>query len=304
MDNVALVSVIVITYNSAMTVTETLDSIKNQDYPNIELIVTDDCSKDDTVKVVKDWIDLYGSCFVRSELVTTTRNTGVSGNLNRGVANARGTWIKPIAGDDILLPECISVNIKCAETDSRICAVFSRSQVFGDSEACKQFENFGYGLFGLNNREKYLILLTFNTIMASATFMSRTYLESVGGYNESIPFIEDWPFWIRMFRDNCNVEFINKETVKYRVGYSLSVGGGGGERFQDSYKKVLEYAYELQMKENPIYRRYAFLSKKLREKYSSWYSLQRKLNVYYYYYKFLRRKMDRASIKFNQLHDK
>lgn len=48
-----LVSVIVLAYRSAETIIETLDSIKNQTYPNIELIVTDDCSPDNTVQVVQ-----------------------------------------------------------------------------------------------------------------------------------------------------------------------------------------------------------------------------------------------------------
>ena len=48
-----LVSVIVLSYRSAETIVETLDSIKSQTYPNIELIITDDCSPDNTVQVVR-----------------------------------------------------------------------------------------------------------------------------------------------------------------------------------------------------------------------------------------------------------
>jgi len=50
-----LVSVVVVTYNSSKYVEETLESIKNQTYPNIELIVTDDCSTDSTVDIVMNW---------------------------------------------------------------------------------------------------------------------------------------------------------------------------------------------------------------------------------------------------------
>ncbi|MDE6917678.1 MAG: glycosyltransferase, partial [Lachnospiraceae bacterium] len=52
-----LVSVIVLSYRSAQTIVETLDSIRNQTYPNIELIVTDDCSPDDTVQVLRAWME-------------------------------------------------------------------------------------------------------------------------------------------------------------------------------------------------------------------------------------------------------
>lgn len=299
MENSPLVSVIVITYNSATTITETLDSIKNQDYQNIELIITDDCSKDDTTNIVEKWLDENGSCFVQSELVTTTKNTGVSANLNRGIAKSHGTWVKPIAGDDLLLADCISTNVLFTKSDVEIQAIFSRAQFFGDPTICKQFENFGYGLFGLNSRERYLYILESNTIVAPAAFIRRQYIDLIGGYNEAIPFIEDWPFWIRMFKEKVKIAFINKETVRYRMGRSLSLGNGGGNKFKESYDLVLAYAYECQMQENLIYKMYAFLTKRQREENSRWCSFLLKMNFYYYYYRYLERKKTMASNRLN-----
>ena len=102
-----LVSISVIVFNSANTVHETLDSIYAQVYPNIELIISDDCSTDNTVEICRDWIEKNKTRFVRTEVVTVEKNTGVAGNLNRAEAACRGEWIKPIAGDDVLLPNCI-----------------------------------------------------------------------------------------------------------------------------------------------------------------------------------------------------
>ena len=303
MDTTPLVSVVVITYNSSSTVLETLDSIKNQDYPNVELIVADDCSKDDTVGIVRNWLSAYGSRFVCSELVASSKNTGVSGNLNRGWRKAHGEWVKPIAGDDLLLPDCLSVNVAQARSNPHVKTIFSRARFFGDPDICKKYSSFGYGIFGLNNREKYLYLLTDNCIIAPAAFVSRAYLESVGGYNEDIPFIEDWPFWIKMFKDNNDVAFLNRETVRYRMAPSLSLGDGGGSRFKENRRMVLEYAYDLQSRENIVYRLYAFLSKRLREGKSAWYSFLIRLNFYYYYYFYLYRKIYRFSQEFNLVKD-
>ena len=52
-----LVSVVVISYNSAATIIETLDSVKNQNYSNIQLVVADDASSDNTVELVRDWMN-------------------------------------------------------------------------------------------------------------------------------------------------------------------------------------------------------------------------------------------------------
>jgi alpha-1,3-rhamnosyltransferase len=78
-----LVSVRVITYNSSKTVIETLDSIYNQTYPNIELIISDDCSKDDTVAICREWVNQHKERFARTEILTVPQNTGVSANINR-----------------------------------------------------------------------------------------------------------------------------------------------------------------------------------------------------------------------------
>src|SRR5688572_26730058 len=97
-----LVSVIVITYNSALYVLETLDSIKRQTYQQIELIISDDCSNDATVELCRKWLSVNGSRFVRTSLIEVESNTGIAQNCNRGVEASKGEWIKIIAGDDAL----------------------------------------------------------------------------------------------------------------------------------------------------------------------------------------------------------
>lgn len=72
-----LVSVVVLSYRSAETIVETLDSIKNQTYPNIELIVTDDASPDNTVQVVQQWIAENEGALAAIKLVMSDKNTGL-----------------------------------------------------------------------------------------------------------------------------------------------------------------------------------------------------------------------------------
>ncbi len=109
-----LVSIAVIIYNSSKYVVEMLESVKAQTYANIELIISDDHSTDDTVNVCQQWIEKNKEKFIRTDLITTPENKGVSANCtncNRGIKAAQGEWIKFIAGDDILLPECIEDNM-------------------------------------------------------------------------------------------------------------------------------------------------------------------------------------------------
>jgi glycosyltransferase involved in cell wall biosynthesis len=107
-----LVSIVVITYNSSEYVLETLESAKAQTYQNIELIVSDDCSTDDTVETCRRWIAENKERFVRTELITIEKNSGIPANCNRGVRAARGEWVKGIAGDDLMSGHFVS---KCLE---------------------------------------------------------------------------------------------------------------------------------------------------------------------------------------------
>ena len=106
-----LVSVIVITYNSAEFVLQTLESINNQKYKNLELIISDDSSTDNTIEICENWVSLNSKFFTNCEIVNFMINTGIPANCSRGVAAANGKWIKLIAGDDLLMPNCISDNI-------------------------------------------------------------------------------------------------------------------------------------------------------------------------------------------------
>ena len=67
-----IVSVIVLAYRSASTIVQTLESIKNQTYTQIELIVADDLSPDNTVEVVSQWIEENKSALYDAKLVTTS----------------------------------------------------------------------------------------------------------------------------------------------------------------------------------------------------------------------------------------
>jgi alpha-1,3-rhamnosyltransferase len=108
-----LVSVPVVTYNAASFVEETLESIFNQTYGNIELVISDDCSKDNTIEIVQKWCEeeRVKERFTAIKIVTVPKNTGVSANCNRAISASKGEWIKFIAGDDILLPTCIEDNL-------------------------------------------------------------------------------------------------------------------------------------------------------------------------------------------------
>lgn len=245
MNNQPLVSIPIVTYNSSKYILETLESIKSQTYSNIELIVSDDCSTDDTVSLCRHWIALNKNRFARTLIIEATKNMGVSANSNRGEYACTGDWIKDIAGDDILLPTCISDYVNYIQENPNIIYAFSRIETFGDNK----FQNSRISQVFNNNdfwektaKEQHRYLLDSNCVPASTCFYNRLKSKQLKISNdERIPFLEDWPKWINITRKGVKLYLLDKVTVKYRVRPDSLSTGGTTERMQKSYAQFYIY---------------------------------------------------------------
>ncbi|MDR1730371.1 MAG: glycosyltransferase family 2 protein [Prevotellaceae bacterium] len=231
-NNNLLISIVVITYNSSKYVLETLESVKAQTYRNIELIVSDDCSKDDTVEICKDWLEKNKDRFVRTELITVERNTGIAPNCNRGCKKAEGEWVKLIAGDDVFMKTCIEDNVSFIQKNNQVQILFSRGCCFWGSldeyranathetERIQQIPFF----YLLSSRDQMSYLINnLNLIEAPTGFMKRELLELCDYYNEQFPFIEDLPMWINLTQHGIKLYFMPKYTIFHRKGDSITM---------------------------------------------------------------------------------
>lgn len=217
-----LVSVPVITYNSAKFVLETLESIKAQTYQNIELIISDDCSTDNTVELCQNWVEENKSRFVRTRIIESPVNTGVSANLNRAEAACQGEWVKGIAGDDLLMPNCIKDCVEYVQQHPNIIYLFGRIEAFGANEErnkCFTENIFDYSFFNMDvDGQLERLVFGSNCVPASTCFNNRQKAIDLGIKNdERIPLIEDWPKWINILKKGVKLEFLDKIVVKYRI---------------------------------------------------------------------------------------
>ena len=213
-----LVSVVVVTYNSSKTILDTLNSIAAQTYKNIELIVSDDCSKDSTVQICQEWLGNHKSRFINTELLTVEVNTGTTRNLNRGYEKSKGIWIKGIAGDDVLMNNCIQQNVEFIKLHPSVEILFSKVKIIGDGDIIYMHRKlFKYGAFKLSNKEQLYLLLTTNFVPASTCFIKKDVFESLGRFDEKIPLLEDWPFWIKSLIKGKTLSFNDEYSVLYRM---------------------------------------------------------------------------------------
>jgi glycosyltransferase involved in cell wall biosynthesis len=205
MDGPLKVSVVVPTYNRAHSVGEAIRSVLRQTYADLELIVVDDGSSDDTAARVQQCSDSRVR-YIRQE------NAGVSAARNRGVSTARGELIAFIDSDDVWKPEKLAVDVAVLDQHPEAQAVFSDVEKHDGAVIVPSFTRettFFKGYLAqhpcpdgvvLDQRQMLLCLLQEVPILPSTLTMRRAAFEKLGGFDTSWRCFEDWEFFIRFNR--------------------------------------------------------------------------------------------------------
>lgn len=229
--NEPLVSVAVISYNSAETIIETLVSIKNQTYNNIELIISDDCSSDSTKDLVLSWINDNCERFVRSVFIEEEHNTGVTKNCNRAYKAAKGIFIKDIAADDVLLPNYVQDCIDFLQVNPNVNVLYTKARDFikvdGDLSSSKQDYSF-FDLKTVDEQKNYLINHGVPRVPTPTVIYRLSTIQKLGYFDERIPMWEDGPMTFKLIDSGEVLHLLDKIDVLIRVrdnslSHSLSV---------------------------------------------------------------------------------
>lgn len=240
------VTCVVYTYNSSATIIETLESIKAQNYQNIKLIVSDDCSTDNTVDMCRLWMDINVDRFISTRLLTVKENTGTSGNANRGWDACDTEWLKSIAGDDLLLPNCIKDNMEYVKNHPDAIFVFSKVQTFGSTAAHRKRHEtkvIDYSFFEMSPKEQLERIKYGSCLPTAANFYNIKKIRELGiRHDERIPLLEDRPKWINVIKKGIKFHFFDKVTVLYRLSEkSLSNTSLLSPRFYESKRLAFFY---------------------------------------------------------------
>jgi len=199
-----LVSVVVPCYNHEKYVKETIESIINQTYKNIELIVIDDGSKDNSVNIIDNLQKEYNFTFIHRA------NKGLSSTLNEAISLSKGKYITVCASDDMYLYNKITTQVEFMENNPNLGMCFGKVIVFDDfsNEKFLDIPNTKGGWI-FND----LIVNNF-FIPAISVLIKKEVLNKVGLFDESL-WVEDWDMWLRI-SNKYEVGFINEYFAYYR----------------------------------------------------------------------------------------
>ncbi|MBN2137845.1 MAG: glycosyltransferase family 2 protein [Sedimentisphaerales bacterium] len=189
----AIVSVVIPTYNRAEFVVRAIDSVLEQTWRDYEVIVVDDGSTDNTKEVLGPYMDRISYIYQDNAGVSVARNTGIEA--------AKGQWVAFLDSDDEWLPEKLAVQMSCVSNNPEIVAhVTNATVVLGDDDTVDLFTirgRPGYCLEGRIIERPFLDVLKFQfftpTLMAS-----RRKAMDIGGFDEKITIWEDGDFMRRL----------------------------------------------------------------------------------------------------------
>lgn len=207
-NNLPLVSVVVPCYNHEKYVKETIESIINQTYKNIELIVIDDGSKDNSVEIIKEMIPACEKRFTRFEF-RNRPNKGLCYTLNEALEWCEGEYFSAIASDDIIRTYKTEEQVKYLEKNQDTIGVFGAVKVL--------YKN-GYEKEIIKKRNSYNfddIFLHKHNLPAPTSLLRLENVKSVGGYREDF-IIEDWAMWLDLTENGGKLDYLNKVFASYR----------------------------------------------------------------------------------------
>jgi len=189
------VSVCIPVYNRQEYIGETIDSVLQQTYTDFELIVTDNCSTDNTPQIVQN----YARKDKRVTYHKNEHNVGGLGNLNGAILLARGEYVKPLFSDDKLLPPCLEIFVETMDKHPNVSLITSFTKCIGDSDRVRESAFFpGIGQLDGKTHQKDLLINSNWAGSPSSTMFRRKDLYT-GLFNYAFTaYCDDLEMWVRL----------------------------------------------------------------------------------------------------------
>jgi GT2 family glycosyltransferase len=204
------VTVVVPVYNYAHYVVETLDSVRKQTIKDLDLIVVDDCSTDDSASVITAWMEEHGKRFRKATLFRQDKNSGLGAVRNQAFENAETKFVFPLDADNVIYPSCME-KLARALAASRCAFAYCILERF-----CQDIGQRGFPLMNLRQWDPSA-LGNGNYIDAMALIRKDAW-RMAGKYEESLRLgWEDYELWLNIARCNGGGVHVPQILGRYRV---------------------------------------------------------------------------------------
>lgn len=204
-----LVSTIIPCYKQAHYVAQAIDSVLNQTYPNIEVIVVDDSSPDNFDEVMADYASEPRVRVIKQQ------NSGVSNARNHGVAEAHGAYLQFLDADDWLHPDKLAVQVPVLEAQPEIGFVYSDFyMVYNETEISDEWSV--SRSMGSLEPDIFNTLWLNNCVPIMTVLIRREWFDKSGGFDPKPILNEDFELWMRLAAMGCKVRYLPQRLGYYR----------------------------------------------------------------------------------------
>lgn len=219
-----LVSIALCTYNGETYLRQQLDTLVGQSYPNLEVIVVDDCSKDNTVEILQE----YAGKYPQFKLYTNTQNLGYTKNFEKAIKLCSGDYIALCDQDDLWHPQKIELQVK---------AIQDNVLIYHDSEFIHQdgtdMNKKMSDIMNLYRGDRPEVFLFFNCVSGHSILMKKELLDKALPLKEG--FFHD--AWLAYVATNIGkIDFIPECLVRYRQHNNSETNILNLSREKDNYK--------------------------------------------------------------------
>ena len=243
-----LVSIICLAFNHEKFVVETLNSVVEQNYQPIELIIVDDCSTDNTKLVINNWLLTHPEV----QFIVNEVNRGNTKSFNNALKFAKGEYIIDLAADDLIVPNGVQLQINAFQNSK----YQNLGVVYGNAEIINEDGSFNSYYFPVDADGKVIskrvtgniyssVLSTGDSICSVSALFKKSVFDFLEGYDETLDY-EDLDSWIRASRE-YEFDFIDEVLVKKRT-VTNSLGSNfykKKHRINVSTYKILKKALKL-----------------------------------------------------------
>lgn len=240
------ISFILLTYRNFEGVTDTLDSVFSQNYPDIEIIISDDCSPDANEKLdeICRYVDKHkGSNITEFKMRRGELNVGTVKSLNLAIKMSTGEYIKILGAEDTFVDNNTLTKYKlfldksgCLICCSKLQGVTPTGEIKTQLASCEDNYDALRSYSPLELRDR---LFKRNCLPAPAFFFKRELFEKYGYYPESIRLIEDYPYWLMLCSQNVRFAFCDERMINYKLS-GISSAGSYSKAFMEDMMKIYE----------------------------------------------------------------
>jgi len=216
--NNKLVSICIPTYNAGDFIEETLKSIVNQTYKNIEIIIGDNASSDNTYDIIQK----FQKKDSRIKYYKNEINLGYSTNCNKLISIAKGDYVAIYHSDDIYNLEIVEKEVEALEADINLLGVFAIYDKI--SEHGEFIKNNKYPIISneklikvnLDEYVKFVLEKGGSCFCCPTSMIRKDIYDKLNGYDVNLKYIEDQDMWGRILL-NGSLGIINEKLLKYRI---------------------------------------------------------------------------------------